>query len=77
MQSTRYSYQILMELEFSLLVFEEYSNIKFYVNPSSGSRVVPWVQADRHTDMTKLIIAFYSFVKAPKMVAIILKQRHT
>jgi hypothetical protein len=42
--------------------FEKYSNIKFHENPSSGSRVVPC----RRTDMTKLIVTFRNFAKAPK-----------
>jgi len=29
-----------MKLEFSLQIFEKFSNIKFHGNPSSGSRVV-------------------------------------
>jgi len=39
-----------MKLEFSQQVFEEYPNIKFHVNPSSGSRVVPCGQTDGRTD---------------------------
>jgi hypothetical protein len=35
----RYFCHILMKLEFSRQIFEKYSNIKFYENPSSGSRV--------------------------------------
>jgi len=37
----RYSCQILMKLEFSRQNFEKYSNIIFYENPSSESRIVP------------------------------------
>jgi hypothetical protein len=51
-----------MKLEFSQQIFEESSNTKFYQNPSSGSRIVPWGQ----TDMTKLIAAFRNFANAPK-----------
>ena len=40
MESTRYSSQILMKLEFSRQIFETYTNIKLYENPSSRSRVV-------------------------------------
>ena len=40
MLSTRYSFQILIKLEFSVQLFKKYSNIKFRENPSSGSRVV-------------------------------------
>jgi hypothetical protein len=42
-----------MTFEFSRQIFENFSNIKFYQNPSSGNRV-PCGQ----TDMTKLIVAF-------------------
>jgi len=41
-----YSGQILMQLEFSRQIFEKYSNIKFYENPSTGSRVVPCGRTD-------------------------------
>ena len=36
MQSTNYSCQILIKLEFFRHVLEKYSNIKFRENPSSG-----------------------------------------
>ena len=53
-QSTRYSCHILMILDFSTKIFEKYSNINFHENPSSMSRVVPYVQTDgrraRQTD---------------------------
>ena len=59
-----------MELEFSPQIFEKYPNIKFYENPSSVSRVVPFGRTggrtDRRKDMTKLIIAFRSFANSPK-----------
>jgi hypothetical protein len=55
-----------MKLEFSRQNFEKYSNIKFHENPSSGSRVVPCRQTDGRTDMTKLIVPFRNFGKAPK-----------
>ena len=63
MWSTRYSSQILMELEFSRKIFEKYSNMKFHENPSSGSRQVRpggrWGErTDGETDMTKLTVAF-------------------
>jgi len=50
-----------LELEFSLQIFEKYSNSKFHENLSSGSRNVP----NGQTDKTKLIDAFRSFAKAP------------
>jgi len=59
-----YSCQILNKLEFSLQVFEKFSNTKFQENLSSGSRVVP----DGRTDMTKLTVAFRNFANAPKNV---------
>jgi len=30
-----------MKLEFPQLIFEKYSNVRFYENPSNGSRVNP------------------------------------
>ena len=50
-----------MKFEFSRKGFENVLNIKFYQNPSSGSRVVPCGQ----TDMTKLIVAFRNVANAP------------
>jgi hypothetical protein len=50
-----------MKFEFSEQIFEEVFNIKFYQNPSIGSRVVPCGQTD-----IKLIVAFRSFANAPK-----------
>ena len=47
---------------FSQHIFEECSNIKFHENPASGCRVVPC----RRTDMTKLMVPFRNFAKAPK-----------
>jgi hypothetical protein len=55
-----------MKFEFSRQIFEKYSNIKFYENPSSESRVVRCGQTDRQTYMTKLIVTFRSFVKEAK-----------
>ena len=50
MYSTRYSCQILMKLEFSRQIFENYSNIEFDENTFGGSGVVPCAQTDRQTD---------------------------
>jgi len=33
---------------FSRQIFEKHSHIKFHENPSSGNRVVPCRQTDRH-----------------------------
>jgi hypothetical protein len=49
-----------MKLEFSRQIFGRYPNIKFHENPFSESLV-----AYGRTDMTKLIVAFLSFAKAP------------
>jgi hypothetical protein len=62
MQSTRYSSQIIMKLEFSRQILEKESSITFHENPSSGSRVVPCGK----TDTTKLIAAFRNFTNAPE-----------
>jgi len=53
MQSTRYSSQILVKLEFSRQIFEKkkISNIRFYENPFIGSRAVPCGRAEWCTDM--------------------------
>jgi len=37
-----------MKHEFSLQIFEKYSDISLQENPSSGSRVVPCGQTDRY-----------------------------
>jgi len=37
-------------MEFSLQIIEKFSNIIFYRNPFSGSRVVPRRQMDGRTD---------------------------
>jgi len=50
------------ELELYLRIFQRYWNTKFYETASSDSRVFPCGR----TDMTKLIITFCHFAKAPK-----------
>jgi len=60
-----------MKLEFSLHIFEKYSNIKFHENLYNGSRDVPWGQTDGQTDRTKLTVAFRNFASAPKRKIII------
>ena len=47
MQSTCYSCQILMKLQFSWQILKKLSNIKFHENPFSGSWVVPCERTDR------------------------------
>jgi len=51
--NTRYSDQILMKLEYSRQIFENYSNIKFHENSFSGSRVVPYGRVDTQTVVLK------------------------
>jgi len=46
-------------------IFEKYSNVSFRKRKSSGSGVVPRGRMGGRTDMTKLIVAFLSFVKVP------------
>jgi len=59
MYSTRYFRQILIKLKLSRQIFEKYSNIKFYENPFTGSRVVALDGGtDRQTDIMKLIVDF-------------------
>jgi hypothetical protein len=70
MQSTCYSSQILMKLEFSRQMFEKISNIRFYENPLTGSRVVACGRTDWCTDMQteakKVIVSSRNFGKAPQ-----------
>jgi hypothetical protein len=47
-----------MKLEFSRQIFEGSSNIKFYQNPCSGSRVVPCGQTDGHGEANSRISQF-------------------
>ena len=46
----RYSCQILTKLEFFDRLSEKRSNMKFYQNPSTGSRAVPCARTDGRTD---------------------------
>jgi hypothetical protein len=46
-----------MQLEFSQQIFQKDSDIKFYENRSSGSRVFPCGQTDRHEANSR----FYQF----------------
>jgi hypothetical protein len=47
-----------VKLEFSGHILENYSNIKFYENPSSGSRVVPCGRTDRHDEANRRFSPF-------------------
>jgi hypothetical protein len=66
-----YSCPILMKLVFSQQLFENYSKIKFHLNPSSDSWVVPHGQTDKQIDMTKLTVAFRNFANASKSVLLL------
>jgi len=66
--NTRYSCQILIELECSKQIFEKFPSIKFHKNLFSGSRIIPSEQTDRLTDMAKLIVACSHFAKTLKMM---------
>ena len=52
--------------------FEKRSKIKFHEILSSGSRVVQWGRTDGlaygQTEMTKIIVVFRNFAKAPKIL---------
>ena len=51
-----------MKLELFRQIFEKSWNIKCHQNPFSGSQIFPYGQ----TDMTKLLVVFGNFAKAPK-----------
>ena len=51
-----------MKLRFSRQIIAKPSDIKFHENPSSGSRVITYVQ----TDMTNIIVAFHNYANARK-----------
>ena len=58
---------MLINVEFSRQIFEKYSDMNFHKNPSSGSRVAPCKQTDRHDELT---VAFRNFTEAPKKVTV-------
>jgi hypothetical protein len=64
MESTSYSCRILMKIEFSRQTLEKYSNIKFHEKPSTGSRVYPCGQTDRHDEANSFFS--FNFAKAPR-----------
>ena len=59
-----------MKLDSYRQIFEKYSYISFYHNPSSGSQVVScgWTdgETDGQADMTNPTAAFRNFAIAPK-----------
>jgi hypothetical protein len=52
-----------MKLASSARILEKFSNIKFHENPSSGSRVVPCGQTDRHDEANSRFSQFCESVK--------------
>jgi hypothetical protein len=54
-----------MKLKFSRQIVENFSNMKFHENPSSGAQ---FFQADGQTDKTKLTVAFRNFENAPPLL---------
>jgi len=61
-QSILFSCHNLIRLELYQQIFEKWSNIKFYGNPSSGRFST---RADGRTDMRKLVVASLSFANPP------------
>jgi len=55
-----------MKLELHQQIFEKYPKIIFHENPCGGSRTVPCGRTDGQTDISKLIVVFRNFPKAPK-----------
>ena len=62
-----------MKLEFLRRIFEEWSNTNFHVNLSICCRIVLCGRTDGQTDMTKPIVTFCNFAKAPKKEKILYK----
>jgi hypothetical protein len=65
---TRYSYRVVMKLEFSRLIFEKYGYLiswkSVHLDLKCSIRTVG--PSDRRTDMTKLIVTCCNFSNAPK-----------
>jgi len=47
-----------MTPELSCHIFQKFSNIKFYKNPSSGRRVVPRGRTDGHAEISRRFMQF-------------------
>jgi len=52
-----------MKIEFPQRILENYSDVEFHENFPVGAEFS--LRTDRQTDMTKLIVAYCNFVKAP------------
>jgi hypothetical protein len=62
-----YSCQILLKLEFSPQIFEEYFNIKFHEILPVGFEIFHADRrTDRQSDVTKLIFALRNLANVPK-----------
>jgi hypothetical protein len=59
-------FQILIKLDFSQPILENYANIKFHENTSNENQTVPCGPSAGQTDMMKAIVAFHRFANAPK-----------
>jgi len=68
-QSTLYSYQISMKLEFSRHTFQKQSDIKFHETLSSVNRVLPWRRTDgrmyAQRDVTQQTVSSIKLTNAP------------
>jgi hypothetical protein len=69
LKNTRYSCQIVMELEFSRRIFEKCWDIKCYENRAVRAELF---HADGQTEVTKPIIVFWNFGNAPKNLKTVL-----
>ena len=56
----------LQNLKFPNFILEKFSNIKFNKYPSNTNRIFSCRQTGGQIDMTKLIIAFQNFARAPE-----------
>jgi hypothetical protein len=60
MYSARYSFQILIKLEFSRHIFEKYSDIKFHENSFRGNRGVLCQKTDERIHNHDVANTFFS-----------------
>jgi hypothetical protein len=72
LQTTNYSYQVLIRTEFSRQTSQAWPNVKFHDNPTSCSPVVPCAQKDGET--TQLTAAFSNFTKTPNYEILIISR---
>jgi hypothetical protein len=65
MENNRYSCQILMNLDFCRQILEKFQISNFMKIRPVGAELF---QADRRTDVTKLIVAFDTFAEVPNKI---------